>query len=295
MLQFETYPIYIVHSLHRQEKVEPMWQQFSNKRIAAKQRMKDDLLSMNFSGFKRDLKTFGDNDRLIDAVFEWQIVDDLEGKYKKEIEAFQRTIYSVLTNISHTSIGKQLLGMMGSQKVYIIPQDSVGPATTREATDEQGGGIRIMFSPDQFSKVFVGPGPSANAVEDVLFHELVHAMRLSNKRYFPRKVDSWDFNYNSEEFIAEQFANVYHASRGESDFYGSYNGSYLRKKAMYEYLEENLDLVRALKFYLSTEPLAAFVAHLYQPDYNPFRDFKQIDEKSYLRMFPDDDNPFRSP
>jgi hypothetical protein len=295
MLQFETYPIFIVHSLHRQQKVEPMWQEFSNKRIAAREGMKDDLSSMNLSRLGRDLKTFGDNDRLIDAVFQWQIVDDLDVKYKKEIEAYQRTIYTTLTNISHTSIGKQLLTMLGAQKVYIVPQDSPGPARTLEATDEQGAGIRIFFSPDQFSKVFVGPGPSANAVEDTLFHELVHAMRLSTRRYFPRKIDSWDFNYNSEEFIAEQLANVYHASRGESDFYGSYNGSYLRKKAMYKYLEETPDLVRALKFYLSTEPLAIFTAHLYQPDYNPFRDFKEIDDKSYLRMFPDDDNPFRSP
>src|SRR5690348_4902473 len=121
MLQFETYPIFIVHSLHRQQKVEPMWQEFSNKRIAAREGMKDDLSSMNLSRLGRDLKTFGDNDRLIDAVFQWQIVDDLDVKYKKEIEAYQRTIYTTLTNISHTSIGKQLLTMLGAQKVYIVP------------------------------------------------------------------------------------------------------------------------------------------------------------------------------
>ena len=94
----------------------------------------------------------------------------------------------------------------------------------------------------------------------------------------------WEFNHNSEEFIAEQLANVYHSSRGDSDFYGAYRGPDKRKKEMYQYLVEDGELVMALKFFLKTEPLAKFAANLKQPDYNPFRDYNEIEARS-LRLF----------
>lgn len=287
MIQFENYPIFIVHSLHRQQAVDPLWNQYAVQKDLAQKRAVVDLSKMDITKVMRDLEVARQNDRMIDAVFEWQLVDDIEGKYKKEIEAYQNTIKSVLTTISRTSIGKRLLQMINpAQKVYIIPQDYDGPAKTQTFTDEQGGGIRIMFSPKQFSSVYVGPQMVGNAVEDTLFHELVHAMRYSQDRYFPRNLSSWDFNFNSEEFLAEQFANVYHSSRRESDFFSSYRGSYLKKNEMYNYLEDDVELVRALKFYLDTEPLAKFAATLKQPAYNPFRDHKELEEKSYLKFFP---------
>ena len=297
MLQFQNFPIYIVYSLHRQQAVDPLWKDYSIAKDAALNRAHDHLARQEFPKVKRDLEIAGEKDRNIDAVFQWQLVDDLDGKYKDEIAAYQNTINRVLTTISRTSIGKQMLGMIGAgQKVYIIPQDYEGPAKTQTFTEEQGGGIRIAFSPQQFSNVFVGPGSTGSAVEDTLFHELVHAMRYSNNRYFPRNLSSWDFNFNSEEFVAEQFANVYHSSRGTSDFFSTYRGSFLRKKEMYEYLEASVEFVRAIKFYLDTEPLAKFAAMLKQPAYNPFRDYKELEDKSYLRMFPSDDpNQFKTP
>jgi NleD-like pathogen effector protein (putative zinc metallopeptidase) len=294
MLQFEPYPIYIVHSLHRQQAVDPLWKDYYGQREAAKKRAVGDLFSLHWSKVKRDIEVAREKDRMIDATMQWQIQDDLS-KYKKEKEAYENNIKSALTKISHTSIGKQLLEMIGSsQKVYVIPQEFDGPATTRLATEEQGGGIRVMFSPQYFSNVFVGPRSVGNAVEDTLFHELVHAMRIARGRYFVRNLSSWDFRHSSEEFIAETFANIYHSSRGESDYYGTYQGSFMRKKEMYAYLEDDLELVRALKFYLETEQLAKFAANLQQPDYNPFRDYKEIEERSYVRYFPDDaeSNPF---
>ena len=303
MLQFEPYPIYIVYSLHRQQTADRPWKENYNQREAAKKRAVGDFFTGQWSKVKRDIEVAREKDRMVDAAMlfhsQWEIEDDLT-KYDKEAEAYQSKIKSILTTISHTSIGKQLLQLIGSdQKVYIIPQDSDGAATTRLASDEEGGGVRIAFSPQYFSNVYVGPGSAGprsvgSAVEATLFHELVHAMRLSRGRYFVRNLSSWDFNHSSEEFIAETLANVYHSSRGESDFYGTYQGAFLRKKEMYAYLEQDLELVRALKFYLETEQLAQFAAHLRQPDYNPFRDFKEIDEKSYLRFFPDDaeSNPF---
>jgi hypothetical protein len=206
---------------------------------------------------------------------------------------------ATLSAIVHTSIGKALLDMIGTkQKVYIIPQDSDGPATTRLSTDDQGGGIRIMFSPQYFGNVSIAPtsaGKRSNgsAVETTLFHELVHAMRISTGRYSARTLTSWDFHHNSEEFIAETFANIYHSSRRESDFYSTYQGAFLKKKEMYAYLEGDIELVRALRFCFNSEPLSKIAAGLSQPDYNPFRDILEIEEKSYVKYFTDDQsNPF---
>ena len=295
MLQFQSYPIYIVYSLHRQKAVKQQWNGYFRAKDAALDRALAHLAGQEYGKVKRDMEVAGENDRKIDAVIQWQVIDDLEGKYKREIEAYQKAISKVLTTISRTSIGKQLLSMIGGQKVYIIPQESDGPARTGLYSDEQGGGIRISFSPEYFSRVYIGPSSVGSAVEDTLFHELVHAMRYSNNRYFPRNLSSPDFNHNSEEFIAEQLANVYHSSRGTSDFLSKYNGGYARKKQMYEYLEESSELVYAIRFYLQSEPLAKFAAMLQQPAYNPFRDYKELEDKSYLRMFPSEDDPFKKP
>jgi hypothetical protein len=281
MLQFGTYPIYIVYSLHRQKAVEPLWGQYYKERETAKKSAAQDLFKLDFSKLGRDLKTANEKDRMIDAVFQWQVVEDLEPKYKKEIDVYEGTIKRTLTTISRTSIGKALLDLFGQTKTWIIPANWETPtAKTDLATDEQGGGVRIMFNPQAFTNVSVSPRSSGSAVEDTLFHELVHAMRFSQDRYFRRPLIKWEFNHNSEEFLAEELANVYHSSRGESDFYGTYLGPYKKKKEMYQYLAEDAELVMALKFFLKTEPLAKFTAKLNQPDYNPFRDYKEIEAQA---------------
>jgi hypothetical protein len=286
-----------VYSLHRQKAVEPLWKNYAVAKGLAQDRAVDHLARQEFGKVRRDLQIAGEKDRMIDAVFQWQLVDDLEGKYKAEIAAYRHKIKTVLTTIEGTSIGKHMLGLFKkTQNVYIIPQDYNGPAKTQTYTDQQGGGIRIAFSPEQFGKVFVGPNTVGSAIEDTVFHELVHAMRYSNNRYSPKTMDSWDFNFNSEEFIAEQLANVYHSSRRESNYFSTYRGEYLRKKEMYQYLEDSVEMVRAIRYYLNTEPLAKFASTLKQPDYNPFRDYKELEDKSYLRMFPSDDfDQFKTP
>jgi hypothetical protein len=288
MLQFGNYPIYIVYSLHRQQAVEPLWKEYYNAQKLAQERARKDLFTSR-TKFWRDVEVANEKGRLIDAVFQWQVIEDLEPKYKKEIDEYESTIQQTLTTISHTSIGKALLDQCNHQKkIWIIPANWDNPtAKTELATEEQGGGIRIMFNPKAFRNVFVGRGSVGSAVEDTLFHELVHAMRYSQDRYFPRSLIKWEFHHNSEEFIAEQLANVYHSSRRESDFYGTYLGPDKTKKEMYQYFVEDAELVMALKFFLTTEPLAKFAAHLRQPDFNPFRDYNEIEKRS-LRHFDQD-------
>jgi hypothetical protein len=288
MLQFGNYPIYIVYSLHRQQAVEPLWKEYYNAQKLAQERAKEDLFKSR-TKFWRDVEVANEKGRLIDAVFQWQVIEDLEPKYKKEIDAYEKKVRNTLTTISRTSIGKALLDSFSHKtKTWIIPANWETPtAKTELATEEQGGGIRIMFNPQAFEHVYIGPRTVGSAVEDTLFHELVHAMRYSQNRYFPRNLLKWEFHHNSEEFIAEQLANVYHSSRRESDYYGTYLGPDKRKDEMYQYFVEDAELVMALKFFLTTEPLAKFAAHLKQPDYNPFRDYKEIEARS-LRHFDQD-------
>jgi hypothetical protein len=252
---------------------------------AAKGRAVEHFIKLDFKKLRRDLEVAGEKDGLIDAAMQWQLMDDLEPKYKKEIQDYESTIERTLTTISHTSIGRMLLDLINpQQKVWIIPADWENSiATTEVKTEAQGGGIRISFNPKAFRRVTVSPHATANEVEDTLFHELVHAMRFSQNRFFRKSVTNRDFR-DSEEFIATQFENIYHSSRRESDLYGSYYGSYMRKEEMYQYLVEDAELVMALKFFLKTEILAQTAAKLQQPDYNPFRDFDKIEARS-LRHF----------
>ncbi|HYJ92743.1 MAG TPA: hypothetical protein VEV84_15640, partial [Pyrinomonadaceae bacterium] len=115
-------------------------------------------------------------------------------------------------------------------------------------------------------------------VEDTLFHELVHAMRMSAQRFARKPLENTDFG-NSEEFIATQLENVYHSIRRESALYSTYNGAYLTQNDMYIYLIADPQLVSALKFFLNTEPLAQNAATFRSAAYNPFRDFKEIETK----------------
>ncbi|HYJ90418.1 MAG TPA: M91 family zinc metallopeptidase, partial [Pyrinomonadaceae bacterium] len=228
----------------------------------------------------RALDHADEKDALIDAAIEWQLMEDLEPKYKKEIKDYETTIERTLNRISVDPFGRMLLSQINpSAKVWIIPADWTKPtATTECVTERQGGGIRIHFNPKAFKRITISPRATANEVEDTLFHELVHAMRMSAQRFARKPLENTDFG-NSEEFIATQLENVYHSIRRESALYSTYNGAYLTQNDMYIYLIADPQLVSALKFFLDTEPLAQNAATFRGPAYNPFRDFKEIETK----------------
>lgn len=282
MIQFRNYPINIVYSLHRQKAIDPLWNQYSFQRTSAAKRAVEHLFKLDFNKMKRDLEVYGEKDGLIDAAMQWQLIEDLDPKYRREIHDYENTIENTLNTFSHTSIGKMLLDMINPAKiVWIIPADWDTPrGITWCRTEAQGGGVRISFSPSSFLKVDIGPRATGNAIEDTLFHELVHAMRYSQSRFNGRGLINPDFG-NTEEFIATQFANVYHSSRRRSEWYDLYRyGGYKTKKEYYEYFANDAELVMVLKYFLKTEPLARSVANLKQPDFNPFRDFGEIEAKA---------------
>ncbi|WP_413990108.1 hypothetical protein ACMDCR_29960 [Labrys okinawensis] len=286
MIQFQKFPIYILYSLHRQQAVDPLWRQYFSEMKTAQKNAQDQLQKHHLEAMKRFQQIAQEKDDLISAVMQWQLMEDLDPKYRKEIHEYESTVEHILRIISRTSIGNKLLGMLKpDQKIFIIPATWNEPtAQTLLKTEAEGGGIRIYFNPAAFRHIFVSGRPPADETEDTLFHELVHAMRLSQNRKSERALLNADFNKSLEEFVATQFENIFHAARRRSDVYSTYLGGYRNKEDMYKYLIEDAELVMALKFILQYEPLAAAAAVLQQPEYNPFRDLKEIEQKS-LRHF----------
>lgn len=293
MLRFQRFPIYVIYSRHRQQAVDPLWKQYYQQRQAAREKAVQQLLRMNLGEMRRYLEIAQQKDDLISAAIQWQLIEDLDPKYRAEIRSYEATIERILSTISHTSIGSSLLSMIrGDAKVFVIPADWDNPtAVTETRSEAEGGGIRIAFSPSAFRSVIVAPHKTADEAEDTLFHELVHAMRMSNGRYGGRVLINSDFR-NTEEFIATQLENVFHAARRSSDIYSAYYGGYRRKEAMYQYLVEDAELVMALKFFLRSEPLCGIAAGLHQPAYNPFRDFAEIERRSLKHYGIDKFNDF---
>jgi hypothetical protein len=282
MLRFQTFPIYVLYSLHRQRDISSLWNQYFQEKKNAQENAVRQLVKLNFGEMVRFLQIAQEKNSLIGAAMQWELVEDLDPKYRNEIREYEKTVERLLTIISHTSVGNYLLSMIKPDaKVFVIPADWSQPtAVTWDRAEDEGGGIRIYFNPSAFRRIFVSPRRApADEAEDTLFHELVHAMRKSNDRYGGKILMNRDFG-NTEEFIATQIANIFHAARRRSDIYDSYHGEFRRKNEMYKYLIEDAELVMALKFFMQTEPLAKAAAFLHQPEYNPFRDFKQIERKS---------------
>jgi len=286
MIQFQNFPIYILYSLHRQRAVEPLSNEYWGARSRAYDSAMTGLKNLDLGRFLRQMQVYGENDRLIAAAKQWQLMEDSDPKYRREIDDYENEVKRVLTTISHTSIGAMVLNAISrASKVWIIPALWGKPtAITDQNTVAEGGGIRINFNPKAFRRVTEAPTVVADGREDTLLHELVHAMRFSTNR-FARKpvVGARQANFpDSEEFIATQIQNVYRGSRKMNDLYEPYRGEALmRKDKMYQWLAEDAELVMFLKYFLDTEPVAKSAVALRQPEYNPFRDYNEIAKRSH--------------
>lgn len=174
----------------------------------------------------------------------------------------------------------------GTQKIWVIPANWTNPiAKTQKWDDEQGGGIRIAFNPGSFTSAYIGPGKSDDESDETLFHELVHAMRMSQGT-FGGQVITTDYFVNSEEFIATQIENIYHSAVTPNPraVFSTYQGPYKTKKEMYDFFVEYPELIMAMKHFIDTEDVARQAALMSTPDYNPFRDYKKIEARA-LKAF----------
>ncbi len=287
MIQFKPHPIYVLYSLHRQQAVEPLWNRYYAEKKTAEKRGIENLFHGELKRFLRDMQLATRKDALINEAIRWQLEEDISPKYDAEIMAYEQTIVGLLKKISKTQIGKMVLSRLGgAQKIWIIPANWTNPlAKTQKWDDETGGGIRISFNPGGFKSVYIGPGKSADESDETLFHELVHAMRLSQGT-FGEKAITAEYFVNSEEFIATQVENIYHSAvtRDPRAVFSTYQGPYKTKKEMCDLFVDYPELTMALKYFLDTEDVARQAAFMSTPDYNPFRDYKKIEARALKQL-----------
>jgi hypothetical protein len=287
MIQFKPYPIYVLYSLNRQKAVEPLWKRYYSEQKVAEKRAVENLFQGEIKRFLRDMQIVTEKDSMVNEAIRWQLEEDISPKYDAEIKAYEQTIVSLLKKILKTQIGKMVFGRLGgSQKIWIIPANWTTPkATTQKWEDEQGGGIRISFNPGAFNSIDISPGKSTDESDETLFHEMVHAMRMSQGTYGGQVITT-NYFVNSEEFIATQIENIYHSAvtANPRAVFSTYNGPYKTKKEMYDFFVEHPELVMALKHFIETEDVARQAALMSTPDFNPFRDYKKIEARS-LKAF----------
>jgi NleD-like pathogen effector protein (putative zinc metallopeptidase) len=274
MFQFMNYPIHVVYSLHRQQAVDPIANEASRDMLRARESAVEGLRKLDLGRLQRQVGQYFEKSALYDATHDWSLMEDITPKYSGEIKAYEDQVRRLLGNINGTTIGQTLLRYIqnspGKSKVWIVPANWTVPKAITYGYNFEGEGIRIHINPKSF-------GAEA---EDTLFHELVHAKRYAWNEYYRNTFDSaeinGDFSSSSEEFLATQLENVYHSTRGFSDSYSGYNGGSKKKKEMYSYLAENVDLTIALKYFLDNDAFVKEVAEYKRAEYNPFRDFEQI-------------------
>lgn len=283
MFKFGKFPIYILYSLHRQETVQPLWGDYYSRLSLAKDRVKENASRLKIRQLLRDIENTKKYERLIEAVQEWEIIEDLQAKYKGEILSFESEIRQILTNISKTKIGQIVMSSLNQNEIiWIVPFYGVkGTAKTNRSTTNEGGGIRIRYNPGDFKHTYEGEKyKDIDARAEVLIHEMVHAARQSHNRFYGMRLDPKTFG-NAEEFIAEQIGNMYRSVTRKANYYGLYDGGYDTKENIYQMFSQDKGIVNALKYFLQTEPIAQQAASLKSPFYNPFRDFDLIERESH--------------
>lgn len=275
MFQFGAFPIYVVYSRNRQKRVEPLWDQYYKDEKQAKRSAAEGLWKLEIDRFMRQLSMAAEKERMIYATWDWQLVEDIDSLYGKEIREYEQKIRELLANITATRVGAILLKAIHTNptnaKIWIIPANWDGPtAKTIQYSDVEGGGIRIHFNPKAFGR----------DAEATLVHELVHAKRYAwnefNSQKFGDKDVNDEFRSSSEEFLATQVENIHVSSRKLSRKYNSYWGPSRDKKEMYAFFAERPDFPIAIKYFIDRDPMIRQMAKLGNPEYNPFRDVEQL-------------------
>ena len=258
MIQFLSYPIYIVYSRHTQESADGTAADFS---------VKGDRHMYEW------MKTTG--------KFLMQIEEDSAPAYVKERTTYENTIRARLNQIHSTEIGRCIFHALNPTiKVWIHPNPNLffQAVTYRPRTVKEGGGIRIQINPEDW----------VGTLDDTLVHELVHALRFSHNRIYPRQLSIGDYP-TVEEFLATQISNTYRSLMGKTQLYGTYveyTGKWASKGTIYSEFVESPLMIMALKYFLDKEPLASRVARLplKRPDFNPFRDYSILERMALNKI-----------
>jgi hypothetical protein len=218
--------------------------------------------------------------------------------WKQEIDRYEATIYQCLRKIGGNPVGRMVLGLLNTQTtVWIVPtlDDDL-----KKCNCSQTGPLKYDIQKDGSYARGAGSGDTviyfrAELGDDTLLHELVHAYRYSRKKYHPMTInihtEGRSRKENTEEFLAHQMENIY-LSQGHRPLTMDYRWAVVsEKKAIYDFLQENTEMLQTLKFFMHHEYLAMLAAHSLTTDYNPFRDYAVLEaenlEGSSLRELPE--------
>jgi hypothetical protein len=209
--------------------------------------------------------------------------------WKGELEQYEATVYKCLQKVCSNLVGKMVLGLINKQTtVWIIPTSDVHPRTAQTrplrydipgdgsyAYGAGSGDTVITFRPEQG--------------DITLFHELVHAYRYSYDKFHPMFLyysvpERPNERQTTEEFLAHQMENIYRSQGHRPLTMDYWYASVADRKAIYDFLLENIEMVQTLKFFLRHEHLAMLAAHSFATDYNPFRDYAML-EASILKDY----------
>ena len=275
MIQYRTYPIYIVYSRHKQQ---------STFEVAY------DYLQQGQD------KTY--ENIAVKGMSRLEITDD-EPAYSGERIKFENTIKVYLDKLSDSEVGRCILSHINrAEKTWIIPDPFLKKVAQTKWSDtrKEGGGLRVRVNPEDW----------VGYLDDLLAHELTHAVRFTNNRISPKMLlkSGLAGNFSGdpvEEFMATQVTNIYRSSIGKKQLFASYshdpNGKPILqdKGTIYGDFIKYPELIMALKFCRDNEPLVARLAKLplKHPEFNPFRDISVLERMAIgklgvggIRQFP---------
>jgi len=206
--------------------------------------------------------------------------------YQQEIDEYEMTVSRCLQKIEGNPVGRMVLGLLNKQTtVWINPETDdmkkcscaqTNPLNYEIQTGTVARGVGFGDTVIQFQ-------PELG--DDTLFHELVHAYRYSYKKFSPMCIEINNPSPNgshcgsSEEFLAHQMENIYMSQANRPLTLDYYDASAARKDEIYDFLQNHVDRLEALKYFLRHEYLAMLAAHSLSADYNPFRDYAMLEAK----------------
>ena len=206
--------------------------------------------------------------------------------WKKELDQYEATICQCLKKIEGNPVGRMVLGLLNKQTtVWIIPKSD---NDLKKCNCSQTGPLKYDIQKDGSYARGAGSGDTviqfrAELGDDTLFHELVHAYRYSYKKFRPMTIsvhsERLSGSQSTEEFFAHQMENIY-LSQAHRPLTMDCTWAWVSdKKTIYDFLQDNSEMLQALKMFLRHEYLAMLAAHSFAADYNPFRDYAMLEAK----------------
>jgi hypothetical protein len=207
--------------------------------------------------------------------------------YKPEIDQYESAVLNCLKSIHSNPVGRMVLGKINKQTtVWIIPKT---PADMKQCTTcAQTGPLKYEFPKDESYARGLGYGNTVirfapELGDDTLIHELTHAYRYSYRKFNPIEMNvrngKLSDTQSSEEFFAHQMETIYMSQAGRPLTMDYKWASVCDKKKIYDFLVENSEMLQTLKFFIRHECLARLAAQSFATDYNPFRDYLDLEAR----------------